>query len=86
MLGDDTLKVSIDYSSEERPPFADDNVGDPTSTRSPNCSKPVLAPLERRRPQISAVSKQQVAGHISRAAASEQQLVEERPPGVIEHG
>jgi hypothetical protein len=39
---------------------------------------------ERQRPQIDAVGNQKVEGDIGRPAATAQQLVEQRAPGVVE--
>jgi hypothetical protein len=41
----------------------------------PTRTSAALRCYERRRPQINAIGHQQVKGHVSRAAATEQQLV-----------
>jgi CheY-like chemotaxis protein len=69
---DDPLQVSVDHRPVQRPPLADDAVGErnPALGLFADTRKPSLAVLERQRSQIDAVSNEQVEGHVSRKAAA----------------
>jgi hypothetical protein len=54
MLGDDVLEVSVDHGPVQRPPFADDPIGERNPVLGPFADprQPGLPLLERQRPQI----------------------------------
>jgi len=64
MLGDDALEVGVDHGPVQRPPFADDPIGerDPALRPSPTRASTALRCRKRLRPQIHALGDQQVEG------------------------
>jgi hypothetical protein len=83
-LGDDALKVGVNRRPVQRPAFTDNCVGehDPALARSPTRAR-IASRCLRQRSQINAVDDQRVEGHVGRAAAAKERLVELRASSVV---